>query len=246
MQRAYVLARTRTARQIEPRVSCCWSDGGVRLDARHARQVSREHAIRRPRGRCCRIADARPGPRDDLVRPLVRRVGSRWRTRVGLHRPLRADRVSDRAAGGGAGAARLVGAAADGHADGSIRRTPRLHGAPRVLLARRVRRAADRQLRLAARGGVPHRHGRIVLRGRRGLRVPLDPGGSPGHGPRRLRPGDDGAIAGRLRRPGGGGSPGLGSGVSRHRARCSWLGRSRTSCWRGIPRRPGVPPRSPR
>ena len=48
----------------------------------------------------------------------------------------------------------------------------------------------------------------IVLRGRRRLRVPLDAGGSAGHGPRRLRAGDDGAIAGRLRRPAGGGTLG--------------------------------------
>ena len=155
---------------------------------------------------------------------VVRRVGPRWRTGVCLHRPVQADRVADGAVGGGARAARLVGAVADGHADGSIRRTPRLHGAPRVLLACRVRRTADGQLRLTARGGVPDRHGRVVLRGRRGLRVPLDAGGSPGHGARRLRSGDDGAIAGRLRRPGGGGSPGLGSGVPRHQRAAPGVG----------------------
>ena len=153
---------------------------------------------------------------------------------------------ADRAPGGGAGAARLAGAAADGHADGSIRRTPRLHGAPRVLVARRIRRAADRQLRLAARGGVSHRHGGIVLRGRSRVRVSLDAGGSAGHGPRRLRAGDDGAIAGRLRRPGGRGSPGLGGGVSRHQRGAPGLGGRVLPAWRGIPRRPGVPPRSPR
>ena len=64
----------------------------------------------------------------------------------------------------------------------------------------------------------------IVLRGRRRVRVPLDPGGSAGHGPRRLRAGDDGAIAGRLRRPGGRGSPGLGGGVSRHQRAAPGLG----------------------
>ena len=60
------------------------------------------------------------------------------------------------------------------------------------------------------------RHGRVVLRRGRGLRLALDAGGSPGHGPRRLRPGDDGAVAGCLRRPGRRGPPWLGGGVSRH------------------------------
>ena len=91
--------------------------------------------------------------------------------------------------------------------------------------------------------GVPHRHGRVVLRGRRGLRVALDPGGSPGHGPRRLRAGDDGAVAGRLRRPGGRGTLRLGSGVPRHQRAAPGLGGRVLRCSRGIPRRPAVPPR---
>ena len=222
-----------------------FADDGVRLDTTCA-TASRERAICRPRGRSCRLADARAGPRDDLVRALVRGVGSRWRTRLGLHRPLRPDRIPDRAAGGGAGAARLAGAAADGHADRSIRRTPRLHGAPRVLVARRIRRAADRQLRLTPGGGVPHRHGRIVLRGRRRVRVPLDAGGPAGHGPRRLRAGDDGAIAGGLRRAGGRGSPGLGGGVSRHQRGSPGLGGRVLPAGAESPAAPRVPPPSPR
>ena len=86
----------------------------------------------------------------------------------------------------------------------------------------------------------------IVLRGRRRLRVPLDPGGSAGHGPRRLRPGDDGAIAGRLRRPGGGGPPGLGSGVSRHRRAAPGLGGGVLPAGAESPAGRAVPPRSPR
>ena len=108
-------------------------------------------------------------------------------------------------------------------------------------VARRVRRAADRQLRLAARRGVPHRHGRIVVRGRRRLRVPLDAGGPAGHGARRLRARDAGAVAGRLRRPGRRGPPRLGSGVSRHRRAAPRLGGRVLRCWRGIPRRPARP-----
>ena len=175
-------------------------------------------------GRCCRIADARPGPRDTLVHPVVRRLGPLRRTRVDLHRSLQVERVADGVPGGGAGAAGFVGAPPDGHADGSIRRTPGLHGASRLLLACRVRRADDRQLRLAPGSRVPPRHGRVILRGGRGLRVPLDACGSPGHGARRLRPWDDGAIAGRLRRPAGGSSPGLGSGVPGHERAPPWLG----------------------
>ena len=193
-------------------------------------------------------ATASPGARWSLRRFRSRshsRRGVSLAGSPGLHRPLQIDRIRDRAPGGGAGAARLAGAAADGDADRSIRRTPRLHGAPRVLVARRIRPAADPQLRLTPGGRVSHRDGRIVLRGRRRVRVPLDPGGPPGHGPRRLRAGDDGAIAGGLRRAGGRGPPGLGGGISRHR-RGSWPGRSPTSCWRGIPRTPHVPPPSPR
>jgi NNP family nitrate/nitrite transporter-like MFS transporter len=48
------------------------------------------------------------------------------------------------------------------------------------------------------------------------VRVPLDAAGAAGHGPRRLRPGDDGAIAGGLRRPVVAARL-AGSGVSRHR-----------------------------
>ena len=176
----------------------------------------REHAVRRPRRRCSRVADARAGPRDDFVRDLVCRVGPGWRARLGLHGPLQTERVPDRTPGGGPGAARLAGAAADGHADGSVRRTPRVHGAARLFRAGRLHRSVDRQLQFAARRGVPHRHARIVVRGRSRLRVALDSGGSAGHGARRLRPGDDGAVAGGLRRPGGGGQPGLGDGVPRH------------------------------
>ena len=46
--------------------------------------------------------------------------------------------------------------------------------------------------------------------------------------------------------PGGRGSPGLGGGVSRHQRAAPGLGGRRTSCWRGILHRPGVPPPSPR
>ena len=113
-------------------------------------------------------------------------------------------------------------------------------------VAGRLRRSADRQLRFAARRGVPHRHGRIVVRGRRGLRVPLDPGGSAGHGARRLRPGDDGAVAGGLRRPGGGGPPGLGDGVSRHRRAAPGLGGGLLPAGAESPAARAVPPRSPR
>ena len=49
-----------------------------------------------------------------------------------------------------------------------------------VLRAGRVRRADDRQLRLPPRRRVPHRHGRVLVRGGRGLRVPLDSAGRQG------------------------------------------------------------------
>ena len=194
----------------------------------------------------CRIADARPGARDDLVHPVVRRLGPHWRTRIDLHRSLQVERGSDRVVSSSAGAAGLVGAPPDGHADGSIRRTAGLHGAPGVLLVCRVHRSSDRQLRLAPRGGFPARHGRVVLRGRGGLRVPLDPGGSAGHNPWRLRSGDDGAIAGRLRRPAGGRSPGLGNGVPGDRRASPWLGGCLLPDGAESPAGPAVRPRLPR
>ena len=71
-------------------------DGKVR-NVRETRQDMRDTSLESmPSGGhepCGRVADARPGPRDDLVRALVRGVGSRWRTRLGFHWPLRADRV---------------------------------------------------------------------------------------------------------------------------------------------------------
>ena len=184
--------------------------------------------------------------RDDLVHPVVRRLGPHRRTRIDLHRSLQVERGADRVDGGGAGAAGLTGAPPDGHADGSIRRTSGLHGAPRVLLACRVHRSSDRQLRLAPRGGLLARHGRVVLRRRGGIRIPLDTGGAAGHGPRRLRPGDDGAIAGRLRRPAGGRSPRLGNSLPGHQRATPWLGGRLLRDGAGIPRRPAVRPRLPR
>ena len=95
--------------------------------------------------------DARAGPCDDLVRALVRRVGPCWRARVGLHRPLQTDRIET---------ALLVAVPV---LLGSLARLPmgmltdrfggraRLHGAARLLVARRLHRSADQQLRLAAR-----------------------------------------------------------------------------------------------
>ncbi len=151
-------------------------------------------------------------------------MGPRWRARDDFHRPLSPYRLPDCATRGGTGAAWFAGAVADGHADGSLRRTPRVHGAPRLLLSRRLRRAADRQLRLAPRRGVPRRHGRVVLRSGRGLRLSLDPGGSPGHRPRRLRLGDDGSVACCLCRTGRRGPLWLGSGLSRHGRAAPGLG----------------------
>ena len=121
----------------------------------------------------------------------------------------------------------------------------RLHGAPRLLVAGRLHCSADQQLRSLVGRGVPDRHGRVVLRSWRGVRIPLDPGCSPGHGPRRLRLGDDGPVAGCLRRPGGRGPFGW-EVVFRAPARCSLVGRPPTSCSRVIRRTPLVRPRSPR
>ena len=214
-------------------------------ETRHARHVSRDHAIWQSGSRCSRLPDAGADSFDDLVRTVIRRVGPRWRTRDGFHRPLSPDCLPDCAAGGGPGAARFAGAAADGHADGSLRRTPRLHGAPRLLLSRRLRRAADRQLRLAPRRGVPRRHGRVVVRSGRGLRISLDPGSSPGHRPRRLRPGDNGSVACCLCRTGRRRPLWLGSSLSRHERAAACLGGGATSSWRGIPRSRAVPLPSP-
>ncbi len=86
----------------------------------------------------------------------------------------------------------------------------------------------------------------IVLRGRSRVRVALDTGDPAGHGPRRLRAGDDGAIAGGLCRAGRRGSAWAGRRCFAAPARFSWVGRSPISSSRVIPHRPGVPPRSPR
>ena len=91
-------------------------------------------------------------------------------------------------------------------------------------VARRIHRTADRQLQLAARRSVPRRHGGVVVLRRRGFRLPLDARRPTGHRPRRLWPGHDGPIAGRVRRPSRRRTAWLGSCVPRHERTASRLG----------------------
>ena len=113
------------------------------------------------------------------------------------------DCFTDGAARRRPGAARLAGALADGHAHRSLRRarwSSRCCSASRPLAALLVPLTGE--LRVTARGRVLSRYGRLVVLGRRRLRVALDAAGPAGHGARRLRAGHARTVAGRVRRPG--------------------------------------------
>ena len=84
--------------------------------------------------------------------------------------------------------------------------------------------SAHRQLSVAARRGLSHRHGRIVVLGRRGIRLALDPGSSARHSPGHLRLGHDGTVTGRVRRACRGRAIRLGGGVPRHERVASGVG----------------------
>ena len=141
-------------------------------------------------------------------------MGSRRRSRVRLYRSLQTDGIADRVAGRGARAAGLAGPAADGHAHGPVRRARRLCRTACLLVARRFSRAAHRELSVAPCRRLPDRHGGIVVRRRRGLRLAVDPGGSARHRPGDLRAGHDGAVTRRVCRTGRSRAIRLGGGVS--------------------------------
>ena len=188
------------------------SDYGQRDGRKNARLTatapwSCAHAgrARRPR------ADAR----DHILRTVVRRMGYGRRARVDLHRSLHTDSIADCVAGGRAGAARLAGAAANGHAHRPVRRAAGVFRTAGLFVARCVLRSVDQKLSVAPRRGISDRHGRIVVLRRRGIRIAVDPGGPARHRPGHLRPGHDGTVTRRIRRTSRGRAIRLGGGVPR-------------------------------
>ena len=109
-----------------------------------------------------------------------------------------------------------------------------------LLVARRFSRAAHRELSVAACRRLPDRHGGIVVRRRRGLRLAVDPGGSARHRPGDLRAGHDGAVTRRVCRTGRSRAIRLGGGVSGNERVARCFGRS------SISRSPAIPPQAVR
>ena len=145
-------------------------------------------------------------PCDDVVRDLLRGVGTDRRAGAGLHRSLPPVGVPDGASRRRARAARLARATADGHAHRSLRRPRHVHAC--CWSCRRWRRgcvSSDLELHVAAVVGILHRPRRIVVFDRRRVRVAVDTAGDPGHGARHFRPRPARPVAGGVRRRGRGG-----------------------------------------
>ena len=160
------------------------------------------------------IADAGIEPGDRFLLPGVCRVGPCRRARIDVYPTLQSDGLTDRAARRGAGAARLGRPSANGSPDGSSWRPPRLYRAAVVFCSRGIRGAIYEQLLLAARRRVPHRHGRIVIRGRRRVRLPMDAACTAGDRTGRVRARHHGPIAGGVWRTSGRVATRVASGLS--------------------------------
>ena len=165
-------------------------------------------------------------------------MGSGRRPRLGLHDALLPDRLADRAARRSPGPARFGGPSADGHAHRSVWRASRVHRVTRLLISRRVRRSADHELSGSAARRVPDRHAGLVIRRRRGVRVPVDAGRTARDVAGYLRTRHDGSVARGLRRSRRGGALGLADGVLRDQRAAARLvggvrGARAESRWRG-------------